>query len=401
VINYNYARYIGETLRSILAQTYPWNECLVVDNGSTDNSLDVIRDHIVDDPRFSLIELDRNYGQLGAALKILDRLKGEFVCFVDADDVLFPNFVASHVQAHLALPDTVSLTSSNIVEVDAEGKLMAGALPWLVRSGGRNGFRKERGIPELPMLTADERRQLAEACHTFDWNQRQWLWAPGTSNMYRRSMINFLLPHGFDGPLGGGVDCFLNYFGHALTGSCVIDIPLSAYRIHGSNDHSRRPCLSGVYTGLPRNILVDNEISTRVGGMLLQRAESIGFAVGAERFWQMLDVIGARPFRSMADYHRSLIPAFIEHHPQLIQQFGASSVADAMRFRIGVREFPRLWRAIHPDRHPAEVARSILAIEWRNRRARLSRFSRLRDRARQLLALMRLGHTRPAAQVSP
>lgn len=57
VVNHNYGGFIGETLQSIRQQTYPWTECLIVDNGSTDNSLAVVRDHVGDDPRFEIVAL--------------------------------------------------------------------------------------------------------------------------------------------------------------------------------------------------------------------------------------------------------------------------------------------------------------------------------------------------------
>src|SRR5688500_14289490 len=88
--NWNYAEYIGAALRSIREQDYSLFECIVVDNGSSDGSVDIIKRHIDGDPRFSLVELSENLGQLNAVLHVFDRLKGGFVVFADADDVLLP-----------------------------------------------------------------------------------------------------------------------------------------------------------------------------------------------------------------------------------------------------------------------------------------------------------------------
>ncbi len=58
IINWNYGTYIGATIDSIKSQDYPAIEVIVVDNGSTDDSRDVIAKHAGDDPRFRVVHLD-------------------------------------------------------------------------------------------------------------------------------------------------------------------------------------------------------------------------------------------------------------------------------------------------------------------------------------------------------
>jgi glycosyltransferase involved in cell wall biosynthesis len=111
VVNRNYAAYIAKTIQSIQAQDYPWFECVIVDNASTDDSLSVIETNVADDPRFTVKRMAENLGQLRAALEILPHLRGGFVVSVDADDYLFPNFISSHFQVHLALPQSVGFSS--------------------------------------------------------------------------------------------------------------------------------------------------------------------------------------------------------------------------------------------------------------------------------------------------
>ena len=53
---YNVAKYVGETVDSVLGQTFHDFEYLVVDDGSVDNSIDIIKVHVRDDPRFRLIQ---------------------------------------------------------------------------------------------------------------------------------------------------------------------------------------------------------------------------------------------------------------------------------------------------------------------------------------------------------
>jgi len=86
VISWNYARFIGGAIDSIRAQDYPHFECLIIDNGSKDDSLAVISQHIDDDLRFTVLPLNSNHGTMGALQIALDRTKAEFVTLLDADD---------------------------------------------------------------------------------------------------------------------------------------------------------------------------------------------------------------------------------------------------------------------------------------------------------------------------
>jgi len=101
IVNWNYGRFIREAILSVRGQTYRNYECIIVDNGSTDDSVEVILDEIRGQRNFSLHKLAENIGQLGGALFALDHVHGEFVAFVDADDVLFPRFLECHVQVHI------------------------------------------------------------------------------------------------------------------------------------------------------------------------------------------------------------------------------------------------------------------------------------------------------------
>ena len=77
LINWNYGRFIGKCIDSIKVQSYPRIEVVIADNGSTDESRDVIREHIRGDSRFEAIYLKENTGPMNAALRCLERLSGE------------------------------------------------------------------------------------------------------------------------------------------------------------------------------------------------------------------------------------------------------------------------------------------------------------------------------------
>ncbi len=86
---YNSEKYLENCLNSIAAQTYRQWECLLIDDGSSDSSSDICKKFVEDDNRFKYFKKEnggvadsRNYG--------LERIQGEYVSFVDNDDLLHP-----------------------------------------------------------------------------------------------------------------------------------------------------------------------------------------------------------------------------------------------------------------------------------------------------------------------
>lgn len=85
VSNYNYGKYIGDALESILQQTLKNWECIVVDDGSTDNSIDIINNYSKKDKRFKVIK-QKHLGVSAARNAGLNIAKGEYIAFLDSDD---------------------------------------------------------------------------------------------------------------------------------------------------------------------------------------------------------------------------------------------------------------------------------------------------------------------------
>lgn len=88
--NHNYARFLGEAVDSVLSQTCRSLQAIVVDDGSSDGSLDVLRRY--DDSRMTVIQKE-NAGQLSCFNAAIPHARGEVVCFLDADDVFTPGYL--------------------------------------------------------------------------------------------------------------------------------------------------------------------------------------------------------------------------------------------------------------------------------------------------------------------
>ena len=90
---YNVERYVDECLASIRAQTYANLEILVVEDCSTDGSLQALAPHL-DDPRVRLIRHEKNGGLSAARNTGIEAATGEYVMFVDSDDLVETTLVA-------------------------------------------------------------------------------------------------------------------------------------------------------------------------------------------------------------------------------------------------------------------------------------------------------------------
>jgi glycosyltransferase involved in cell wall biosynthesis len=107
--NYNNAKYLPACLDSVLAQTFKDFECLVVDDCSTDESRKTISGYAKRDPRVRLVEMPKNSGVGAARNKGLDEARGEFVFFLDSDDVMSAAGLENLHRIALSLPsDLVS-----------------------------------------------------------------------------------------------------------------------------------------------------------------------------------------------------------------------------------------------------------------------------------------------------
>ncbi|WP_372966645.1 glycosyltransferase family 2 protein [Marinobacter sp.] len=115
---YNRADFIGEAVESVLAQTYPHFEFLIVDDGSEDNTDDVLKPYLAD----SRIRVFRqeNQGQSIARNLALAEAKGEYICFLDSDNYWPKDKLEQQVRLFAEFPDTDVLYGDNVI-INEEG----------------------------------------------------------------------------------------------------------------------------------------------------------------------------------------------------------------------------------------------------------------------------------------
>lgn len=115
---YNCGRFIAETIECVLAQTYQNWEMLIVDDCSTDNTEQVVRQY--NDPRIKYHCLKQNSGAAVARNEALKMAKGRWIAFLDSDDLWTPNKLERQIEFMVA--NGYSFTYHEYDEIDEQGR---------------------------------------------------------------------------------------------------------------------------------------------------------------------------------------------------------------------------------------------------------------------------------------
>ncbi len=92
---YNRESFLEKSIQSVVSQTYPHFELIVVDDGSTDGSRQIINSMIVKNPKIDIHYCRKENGERGAARNLgANKASGEYLNFFDSDDLLYPNHLA-------------------------------------------------------------------------------------------------------------------------------------------------------------------------------------------------------------------------------------------------------------------------------------------------------------------
>ena len=244
VTNYNYEKYIEECLNSILTQTYNKIECIIIDDKSTDSSIEVIKkfisSHLNSNISFKLIESSKNKGQLAGFIKGIKEAKGEFICFVDADDVLLKDFVNIHIQTHFKYH--MAFTSCQHIEIGSKSEIHSVYSKNIVKNGAQNEF-------EFDFLPFEELEKTFSIPECFDniyckrlplreYPFGSWYWGPTSTAMFRKNALELFDTDETD-EWRICADAFLFNYAHLIGSSLLIYAPLTAYRRHLKNGSSK------------------------------------------------------------------------------------------------------------------------------------------------------------------
>jgi hypothetical protein len=216
--NYNYGRFLRDAIESALAQTYQPLEVIVVDDGSTDESRDIIAsygDRIIP-------VLKPNAGQASTFNIGFEKSKGEVILFLDADDVLLPK----------AIERAMKSFRPGVVKVH-----------WQLRETREDLRKTPRRVPPEPLLVGDAREI------TFSEGAAVGLSPPTSGNAWARSFLERVMPIPEE-DFRLGADGYLYGLAPAFGIIARLSQPLSLYRIHGDNSYRHTALEDRVRIGL-------------------------------------------------------------------------------------------------------------------------------------------------------
>jgi glycosyltransferase involved in cell wall biosynthesis len=286
IVNHNYGEFIGQCIRSVDAQDYAPIQCIILDCASDDDSTEVIESTIANTrkPGFEFKRLDVNRGHLLNAMSVMADIRGNFVSFLDSDDLLFPQFVSTHVDAHLGYGHTAALSVTDQIQIDAKGDVLAGTCHWHQKWRGFGG-----SVPAASQGEGENFRLHYVPPDWDGWAMDHWIWGSTSAIMFRREVLEAFAPATTDADNEMyrivGVDAYLGRLAHLSRGTLLIDAAGGAYRRHGNNVWSRNDVLGGQTPSAP----VDTAVLYRraldaARSTLTQRRAEIIHQFGEQRF---------------------------------------------------------------------------------------------------------------------
>lgn len=159
--SFNQGAFLEEALRSVFNQSYPDVEVLVMDGGSTDNSVEIIRKHA---PRITYWQSRADRGQSDAINQGIRRATGEIVTWLNSDDILLPGTLSLVHQAACAHPTTQwflghVLWMNRAGEILRVGKVEGESPFWnkrhLFSNGGPSAFMRRERLLQVGLLRED------------------------------------------------------------------------------------------------------------------------------------------------------------------------------------------------------------------------------------------------------
>lgn len=240
--NYNYDRFLSEAIDSALSQTYPHTEVIVVDDGSTDNSQNVMAGY-----GDRIVAILQENGKQGTAFNSgFAASRGEIIIFLDADDYLYPQAVEQIVAAWQ--PETAKVHYRlNVVDADGQPR----------------GFSYPQG--SQPLDRGEVWRDLLQV--------GTYVGAPTSGNALSRKALSHVTP--IPAEFKTTADDYLSVLIPLYGQVAAIDEPLGAYRIHTSNQWALTTVTSDRFH---RFISHDQQRCK----LLMQKANDLGYEVPAD-----------------------------------------------------------------------------------------------------------------------
>lgn len=205
--SFNHARYLGACLDSVLAQTFENWEVILVDDGSSDDSLAIAQSFASREPRIKVFQNEKNLGTYGTEQRALELSSGEFIAILNSDDLWLKDKLLRQINALLDEPKASfcytlgwmadsegSVDQNDDVHADWPTALVQEILPWLLcenRILASSVLFRREGLSFHPecRYSGDWVALLEQSMrgHAICIPERLTLWRQHDSNSYVRS----------------------------------------------------------------------------------------------------------------------------------------------------------------------------------------------------------------------
>lgn len=230
VTSYNYENYVIKTLESIKNQSYENIEIIVVDDKSSDNSAKKIKAFAKINPNLPIkvIEHEHNRGQMATMQTGLNYAQGQFVCFIDSDDILVKDYAKTLIRVHFST--SVAFVSGQLIEIGENDEIHT---TYSVSSFQKTKSFKLKSLKDLLNIDIDNVDFKVLDLKNAPFGG--WHWSAMSANMFRKSVLDLFLA--YDTPDHWEIcpDKFLLNFMHLIGGSAIVYAPVVGYRRHGQN----------------------------------------------------------------------------------------------------------------------------------------------------------------------
>jgi glycosyltransferase involved in cell wall biosynthesis len=183
---YNHARYIGAALESVLAQTAPAFDIVVIDDGSSDDGA-ALAEAVLRDHKPARVIRQENAGAHAALNRGIDAARGEWIAVLNSDDIFEPEKLA-RCQELLAVDPPPRLIAGRVVPIDAEGHVQERgvAVDWLARAAAFAAH-----APSAPLALLNENDIATTSNMVF--TRSMWLEAGGFVALRYCHDLDFLM----------------------------------------------------------------------------------------------------------------------------------------------------------------------------------------------------------------
>lgn len=267
ITHYNSSRFLEACLLSVLNQSVSPVDIVVVDDHSTEEEWFAAQEcvGVLGDERVKLVRRSSNGGQINAMFDGVNACCGDFVSFMDPDDLYEPDFVEVMLAAHLNPLRVAAVATCEMGRYRVGGGVL---------SRTYTGFRQKALAEDKLDVIEQNFRQYGYSKYYNPW-ETGWLWSNTSGLMIRKDALRIIRPNGLADHFQHSGDVYCAYGAHMIGGTIFVDQLLSWRGVHDENTAHPSSLLSDRQSALKPSFKSEaNDVKDAIIHALLQNGIS-------------------------------------------------------------------------------------------------------------------------------